>query len=195
VPAFILGNGPRLPVEHLSLLDGFFTVGTNRIIQVYDPTVHLVVDASAWPARMPDTKCQPLLSPLMNLKKIPGAWYPFLHIASEEWSKHPGELHADGNSGVCAAGWANSLGCEPIYLLGMTAKYRGKQTDFYGVNEFHKDGTVLGMQKALNNLFEHLPHCVPVANGDHLTAIVETEKKHKHDRNYWMDKLNGNLSV
>ena len=47
-PAFILGNGPTLPAD-LSCLDGYLTVGVNRIRERYDPTCLLWLDADAQP--------------------------------------------------------------------------------------------------------------------------------------------------
>ena len=43
---------------------------------------------------------------------------------------HPGGLITVGNSGVSAAVWAWSLGCRPVFLLGMSATYGENGTNF-----------------------------------------------------------------
>lgn len=186
-PCFVLGNSPRLPIESLGLLDGYFTVGVNRICEVYDPTVLLIGDKSAYDLAEPNFgKSQKLLSPEMGVRCE--AWYPQLHSASLNWSKHPGQLHLDGNSGVGAASWASSLGCSPIYLVGMEAAYaQDGDTDFYGVNAKHRNGTLTCLRAALDRLVNEMPHCVQIANAAHLRKMV---KRHEpHNREFWMEKL------
>ena len=187
-PAFILGNAPRLPVDSLHLLDGFFTIGVNQIVKVYDPTVLLIADKSAYDLARPlFGKSQKLFSPKMDVKDK--AWRPTLFTASLKWSQDPSELHLDGNSGVGAASWATSLGCEPVYLLGMEAKNAPGKTDFYGVNPRHRQGTIEALGVALNRLVNSHPHVVQVANGAHLAKLI---KRHTpHDREYFMEQLNG----
>lgn len=36
---FIIGNGPSILEENLSLLDGRFSIGINRCFKIYDPTI------------------------------------------------------------------------------------------------------------------------------------------------------------
>lgn len=189
---FILGNSPRLPVDDLHVLDGHFTIGVNRIGQVFDPTILLIADASAYKDAI-FGEAQLLLSPEMNVKRKGGAWYPKLFVASLKWPKHPGELHAHGNSGVAAGSWANALGCEPIYLVGMEAKYKGDKSDFYGLNKHHRDGTVYVLNFERERILNAFPHCIPVADGEHLKKVAAKHKS--QSRKYWMDKLNANLSL
>ena len=149
-PAFVLGNSPRLLAEQLWRLDAFLTVGVNRICRVYDPTVLIWVDASVGEEiapLLPTRKCLRLCPESMCTSA--GAIGLDFRAGSRRLSRTPRELHCDGNTGVAAAGWVLSLGCRPVYLLGMDARYRAGATDFYGVNPHHRDGTLQVMRHAL----------------------------------------------
>jgi hypothetical protein len=181
-PCFILGNSPYLPTD-LSCLDGFLTIGVNRIVRVHDPDILVILDASAFQEADKGT-AQLLLSEEMPVKRQGGAWYPKLVIASTKWPADPSEIHANGNSGVAAAAWANTLGCEPIYLLGMEARYSGDRSNFYGRNKWHQDGTVQALGRALDNLLNAFPHCIPLDE----QGLKEAVKKYKpRTRAYWTD--------
>lgn len=155
-PAFILGNGPMLP-EHLERLDGFFTVGVNRILECYAPTVLLWMD--------PDVV--PHIEPLIDTDQTIALAYG--DYEAPDWASRlddlghpgrqpncgpitPGGLISVGNSGVSAAVWAWTLGCRPVYLLGMTATYAGENTNFYGVNPKHHGSTLRQLKRALKVL-------------------------------------------
>ena len=147
LPAFILGNGPTLPVDDLGCLDGCFTVGVNRIVRVYEPTVLLWVDGSVYTDDSEDAR---LIDEAESLKVCDqSVWQRQGWIGLKTWTgdnavRHettPTELCCNGNTGCTAARWAIALGCNPVYLVGMCAKYQGTgedlRTDFYGVNDRH----------------------------------------------------------
>ncbi len=67
----------------------------------------------------------------------------------------PDWIPGTGSSGACAAYWAMSLGCSPIYLLGMSAEYVGDKTSSYGVNRHHDDSTMPNLQRALGQLLKY----------------------------------------
>ena len=107
------------PWEDLSSLKGFFTVGINRILEAFDPTVLIWLDADVTRLILPH---------LRHSRCIPFARD---EIDNGSWNMlHPAGL-LDGpdtfidckNSGVSATYWAMTLGCGPVYLLGMSATY------------------------------------------------------------------------
>ena len=191
VPVFILGNSPWLPIDSLPLLNDFFTIGVNRITQVYDPTILMIIDETVFKdVELDQIHAQKLFNCSMDRKyKTPETWLPDLVGASQDWGTSPGQIHANGNSGVAAAAWAATLGCEPIYLLGMEARYDGDRTDFYGVNRHHMAGVINNLQRMMKRLHESFAHCIDVTSPEQLKQIIETNDHHRHDRQYWMDEL------
>ena len=160
-PAFILGNGPDLP-EDLSCLADFFTVGTNRILWRFDPTVLMWFDAEVVDPAAP----QNIAAPLAACRAIPFTrdeinwekrWNDLAACGtSRQWVDQPlcrpDMVASTGNSGASAAYWAMSLGCRPVYLLGMGASYDGGRTNYYGCNGRHTSVTLRQLRRALGRL-------------------------------------------
>jgi len=158
-PAFVLGNGPGLP-EDLSLLDEFFTIGVNRIVYRYDPTVVMWWEANV---------LQDIREHLQNVQAISitsalhnrGRQYVDVELDGDMDAKvhrpplNPSRIPVTGSSGVSAAYWAMSLGCSPIYLVGMSCRKQGKKTDFYGINPHHEKGTLSDIRKTTRRLLQH----------------------------------------
>ena len=154
-PAFILGNGPTLP-EDLSRLDGFFTVGVNRILYRYDPTVLMWWDDTVHPDiehLLPDAKCL-VLDYLDTAGNNAGSQRIFRPLT-------PDVVPVTCSAGVSAAFWAMSLGCSPIYLLGMSATVLDGKTDFYGDNPHHQRSTMTRIRMATDALLA-FPDVIPV---------------------------------
>ena len=149
-PAFILGNSPFLPVEALSALNRFFTIGVNRILQIYDPTILLYCDLSVWKDIAdvyPKRGCQIITSgdfvpknvvdAAISGSPLPGKPIWQIQMGRDETGRsldmqiprHPGYVVIDGNTGVAAASWALALGCNPVYILGLDAAYSEKFTN------------------------------------------------------------------
>lgn len=167
-PAFILGNCPELP-DSLECLDGYFTVGVNRILLRYEPTVLLWMDPELLEdvaGRIDLRKTIPIACdihpdlPWVNTLEAIG--HPERQPNSE--AAHPGGLITVGNSGVSAAVWAWSLGCRPVFLLGMSAKYNEHGTNFYGDNPKHHGSTLRQLNRAMKVL-RHYGGMVPINSG------------------------------
>ena len=160
-PAFVLGNGPSLPVEDLACLTGQFTVGVNRILRSgFVPTVLLWVDCTAY--RDDGEQIDGSGALLVCDRSVAQRQF---HVGLRTWVgsgalKHesrPNVLCVNGNTGCCAARWALALGFEPVYLVGMSATYREGVTDFYGANRYHHNkpgdnGTLMVMRKEMVRL-------------------------------------------
>lgn len=180
IPAFVLGNSPRLP-DVMGLWNRF-TVGVNRILQTgLTPTVLLWVDGSFYRecAEQVDA-CESLL---VCDKSVANRQFHIglqTHVGSAALIKpsKPKELCCNANTGCCAARWAVALGCNPVYLLGMDAQYKNGISDFYGDNKHHHRNetghtTLTVMRKELHRLLADFPEvCIPVANQKHLDEII-----------------------
>ena len=122
-PAFVLGNGPTLPSD-LTPLDGFFTVGVNRILYHYDPTVVMWFDANVVPD-IADRLATCEAIPFTNDEINHGQWNGLKPYGTrlrwvDEPLRRPDYVAATGNSGASAAYWAMSLGCRVLCLFAQT---------------------------------------------------------------------------
>jgi len=89
------------------------------------------------------------------------------------------ELVCNGNTGCMAARWALALGCAPVFLLGMEARYQDGKTDFYGVNPRHRwegDAQTLNVIRAeLTRLLRDFPDrelLCPIPDGVMLREVA-----------------------
>ena len=171
LPAFILGNGPTLPVAELPLLAGQFTVGVNRILRSgFVPTAIMWLDQGVADEEGPQLESSGalLLGPRQHTVR---GMAPLDYVGGyRAWDEpsNPWTIRPNGNMGVAAARWAQSLGCFPVYLLGMSAK---GQLDFYGTNPHHSGDTPDVMRRELDRLLSG-GNAVPVADGAELQRIV-----------------------
>lgn len=152
VPVFLLGNAPSIEDENLSILNDYFTIGTNRIFFVYDPTILLWQDLALWiqeKKRVMETRAIKFVRESADTE---GGYYGFkLEGKDARTPQSPNTLYGRGSSGSLLFQLAFVLGCNPIFLVGMDCKYRdGKsKTDFYGNNPMHKPHTLINCTKAL----------------------------------------------
>ena len=177
-PAFILGNSPRLPVDDLECLSGLFTIGVNRILESgFAPTVVLWVDRSVYEDCEAEIErsgallvCDSHLACRQHHLGIKAM------VGNEALGEKPRstELHINGNTGCCAARWAVGLGCWPVYLVGMEARYKMDKTDFYGVNKHHHgEGKTLGvMSSELQRLLFECGDTVKLISGGKLLRKI-----------------------
>jgi len=183
----VLGNSPCLPVDDLGVLDNQLTIGVNRIASVFTPTVLMWVDGNIYKQNGNRTdhaglmdKCGALL--LCDRSVKDRAFHIGLKAnigvrAHKELSK-PTTLNVDGNTGCGAARWAVSMGCYPVYLLGMEARYVDGQTNFWGRNRWHRmvpgNSTLDVLRRELERLLGDYPSSVfPVPSGAMLRSVAE----------------------
>jgi len=185
-PAFVLGNGPTLPAD-LSRLDGYFTVGVNRILWHYDPTVLIWLDADVWAdIKGPARGCKAALAPSSDVRHGPGSIRPAK--PGDDPRTDPSCYAAVGNSGVTAAIWAHALGCRPVYLLGMSASYLCGKTNSYGMNPRHGQGTAKHMRRALMQLLS-AGWAYPILDQAGLQAILALLSPKRRTREWFHDQL------
>ena len=141
--AFVLGNGPHLLDSDLSLIKDMFSIGTNRICRVFQPTILLWQDAEL----LKTDEESILLSHSIKLcRDISDTDRRFNHFSisnkQDRFGTDPSMLAMHGCSGALAVQVAAAMGANAIVLLGMDCDYSGGKTDFYGTNVDHKPHTV-----------------------------------------------------
>jgi hypothetical protein len=193
-PAFILGNGPFLP-EDLTPLDGFFTIGVNRILLRYDPTVLMWFDSNIpdiLGARLSQCLAVPFTNQQINhnprwngLENVGNSAYP-VHAPLQDPKCIPVTL----SSACSAAWWSMTLGCSPVYLLGMSGTYDGERTDFYGTNRFHERATLKRMHRATGKLLM-CENVFPIGDAEALREITNALSAYSHERQWYVDRLAG----
>jgi hypothetical protein len=154
-PAWILGNGPTLPVAGLSALGGRFTVGVNRILSTgFVPTAVVWVDSDIARECKRDIEASGALLIGPSSHNVAGVLPVDIVAGRHSWASPamPWQLHCNGNTGVAAARWAASLGCDPVYLCGMGAAYVDGKTNFYGVNPHHGNSALTAIRDELRRL-------------------------------------------
>ncbi len=187
-PAFILGNGPTLPAD-LSTCKDYLSVGTNRILYHFDPTVLMWFEQNVEndiKGLLPKAKAIPFTSEAISGR------YNGLRVNGkrDQWDDTPlawpDWVPATGSSGVCAAHWAMSLGCSPIYLLGMSAEYVGTKTSSYGVNKYHDESTMPNLQRALGQLLTYA-NVFPIQDQAQLERITMALTHKAKGREYYLN--------
>lgn len=176
-PAFILGNGPTLPVGALPALAERFTVGVNRILRSgFVPTVILWGDLTVYRddgAAMDASGSLLVCDRSVARRADHVGLLTFAGDDSRRRRATPWTLLCDGSTGCCAARWALSLGCRPVYLLGMSAAYDGARTDFYGRNRWHDAGAIGRMARQTQRLLEeHGDDVRVIGDGEELRRVA-----------------------
>tara|TARA_B100000614_G_scaffold262909_1_gene300766 strand:+ start:228213 stop:228893 length:681 start_codon:yes stop_codon:yes gene_type:complete len=150
VPCFILGNGPSLNDEDISLLNPYFTIGINRAFLKLDPTILMWQDVELWYTERKKVIRLSALKVCRNTADPQNRFYHFkIQPGNFAMPKHPGCLHGFGATGPLAMQFAHSLGCNPIVMLGMDCEHRGQATNFYGINRHHRPHTMRNCSRGL----------------------------------------------
>lgn len=186
-PAFILGNSPSLPVGLLPYLERCFTVGINRIaLSGFTPTCTVVLDTPLVKRLGADIRKAGLLVTAEHIDHEQQDISLALAPGDAAWlqTPKPWRICCNGNSGVAAARWADSLGFGPVYLLGMSAAYSGVLTDFWGVNVYHQDGTLAMLSSELDMLLRS-PTFVP-ADDEDLDALAGSQTHNQSELRDWL---------
>ncbi len=151
MPVFVLGNAPGIDIDNLDLLNGFFTIGINRIFLIYKPTILMWQDMEFWKDCWRKIILLDSIKVSRNISDPESVAVNFMLMQGDPLvSMKPWKLHGHGNTGMLAVQLALALGCSPIILLGMDCKYSKKRTDFYGKNKYHKKNTLRSCNRALS---------------------------------------------
>jgi len=150
-PCFLLGNAPSLTDNNLNLLDNYFTVGINRILNIYDPTLLIWQDLALWQSEKNKILKSKCIKYARTGSESQGCFFGFL-LKDREPRIAPDlkTLYGRGSSGSIAYQLVFALGCSPIILVGMDCTYgKDGKTDFYGKNDMHRPHTLPACNKGL----------------------------------------------
>lgn len=152
IPVFLLGNGPSIEDDDVSILqDKYFTIGSNRIFYIYDPTILLWQDLALWIQEEKKILATRSIKYVRENAETKGGFFSFkLQGRDPKVPPNTETLFGRGSTGSLCYQLAWALGCNPIFLVGMDCKYRGNEkTDFYGKNAMHKPHTLIKCTEGL----------------------------------------------
>ena len=191
-PVFILGNGPSIGKQNLSLLDNFFTIGLNRIFLIYQPTVLFWQDVELWRQESRRVVACNSIKVSRDHSDPQKLFINYkLKLNPPMFNHTPELLHGRGNSCMIAVQFAVALGCSPIVMVGTDCKYQDGKTDFYGKNPDHKPYTLRMCEVAMTWVKKNCP--VEIVNcgkveywpKQKLEKVVEKLKETKKSPDYF----------
>lgn len=195
-PAFILGNGPSLLDNDLSLLDGCFTVGINRAYKVYQSIILMWQDENLYKDGWEDILSSPAIKFCRKQINKENRFETFELITGNfRLTSDPSKLYGNGCSGVLGVELAVAMGASAVVLLGMDCEYSDGKTDFYGVNTDHTSHSTEGFHAGMRWVKKHCP--VPVFNcstapywkSANLMSVIQELKPIRLSRLQWYAKL------
>lgn len=133
--AWVLGNGPTLPVDELHRLEGEFTVGVNGILMSgFEPTCVFWFDDLGRHAHTKDWHAAYDASPCIKVASTSCGQDKFADIRlsrSRNGETGPGYMRIRGNTGVAAVRWCFDLGFSEVAMLGMGGSFLDGRIHFY----------------------------------------------------------------
>lgn len=148
-PAIILGNGSTLPQDRLCELNDYFTIGLNRILKIYEPTILMWQDIQLYlEMRKEIENCNSILYCKQHIKTM---HFKNFHLFGKDFqlTNDPKKLYGVGSTGPLAFQLAKILGCKPIIILGCDGQIINGKTSFYGVNTNWSRVTQMNCMKGL----------------------------------------------
>lgn len=160
IPAFVIGNGPSVKDNDLSVIEDYFSVGINRAFYVLDPTILLWQDISLLNTeyhRLHNTQALKVSRDTADPRRI---YYNF-HLKGGAYRFDTSKTHilyGRGSSGPLGVQLAVSMGCRPIVIIGMDCKRGPKgESDFYGNNPHWLPHTLDNCTLGLEFMKKHCP--------------------------------------
>jgi hypothetical protein len=140
-PCFILGGGESLKGFDYGILDGRLTIGTNKTLVAYEPTILYMMDVcfaqgaydgnldmAADPVKLSErwrnTRSRKVMLSPMNQYTLPGddVWLVRRLLQKKVFLDIKEGIYGGTNSGFGAMMLAVALGANPVFLLGMDMK-------------------------------------------------------------------------
>lgn len=144
-PIFILGNGPSLEDNDLSLLDPYLTIGINRVKSAYEPTILFWQDRTVWATHKKDIQKTNSIKVTRKGMVKPNLFpnYLFFILQGNRKSIYPGtcqttKLMGQNITHGVTVQFAEAMSPSHIILLGIDCQFRDGKTDYYGNNKFHR---------------------------------------------------------
>ena len=183
--AFVVGGGASLKGFDWELLKGELTIGINRAVEVFDPSIVFSMDLRLWSyyergdlgeaatERFRAYKGNKVWSVTPNFILPPEAYYisrPKQSIGYRLGSLK--EMEAANNSGYGALQLALALGAAPVYLLGfdMTGDGKGKQV------WWHNGYPVSQSENVYVSMIEHFNAFAKINKGSGLDIVNLSQK-------------------
>ena len=144
-PVFILGNGPSLTDNDLSLLDPYLTIGINRIFTEYEPTIVFWQDRTVWFTSKKEIQKMDSIKVtrkgMVKSNLFPD--YLFFILGGNRRTPYPSicqttKLAGQNITHGVASQFAEAMSPSHIIFLGVDCKFRDGKTDYYGNNRFHR---------------------------------------------------------
>ena len=201
-PVFILGNGPSLTDNDLSLLDPYFTIGINRVFKAYDPTVLFWQDRSVWATDKNGIQASRSIKVTRKGMVQPNSFpdYLFFILTGNRKTPYPSKcqttrLHGQNITSGVATQFAEALSPSHIIFLGVDCQFRDGKTDFYGNNKFHRKDMLSRCSDISKGIKAGCK--VPIYNcglnecwrTQSLDKVIEEIKAPKKDRDYFENIL------
>jgi hypothetical protein len=195
-PVFVIGNGPSLLENDLSLLEGCFTIGINRIYKVFDPIILMWQDRGLMADGIENILDCSAIKVCRDRCDKDGQFTTFsLKGPSYKMTDRPNVLYGFGCSGVLGIELAVSMGASSVVLLGMDCDYQDGKTDFYGTNADHNRFTVKNFHSAMSWAAKNSP--VPIYSCGRapywprlsLSNILDLISPKRYGRLQWYDRL------
>ena len=196
-PCFIIGNAPSALGHDYSILSDFFTLGINRAYDLIDPTVLMWQDVEFWRDHHEN---------IIGLEAIRVAKYSanpkrialsFSMSGNDpQYVKKCDRLHGYGNTGFLAVELAVCMGFSELVLLGMDCLTdQNGDTDFYGVNPYHRPHTLSNCRRGLHWVKKTCPVVVSSCSDSDLwpkqplADVVESLSEWKRGRAWYKQSL------
>jgi len=156
--AFIIGNGPSLLENNISLIENYFTIGINRAFRVILPKILICQDESLYEDSYSSIRVLPCAK--VTKKDIDNEDV-FTHFTLEHghfcFGKDPGVLYGGGSTAALAIQMAVAMSFSSIVLLGCDCCYKENKTDFYGENKNHTISTIPNFLAAMDWVKKECP--------------------------------------
>lgn len=200
VPCFILGNAPSLDDHPLHRLNGYFTIGINRIYKRIAPSILIWQDIELYyDARKELLDLDSILFSRDTADPRNIAYHFKLLNGKYKLTQNPTVLAGRGSTAPLAFQLAYCLGCNPVILLGCDCKYRGAKTDFYGTNKDHNQNTLSNCSRGLRWIksFKEEKEIISCSESDIFPDTISLDQilsrfeiqKYHNEKHFYRDSL------
>lgn len=197
-PIFILGNGPSLMDNDLSLLNPFLTIGINRVRQAFDPTILFWQDRTVWFTSKKEIQKTEAIKVTRKGMVKPNLFpnYLFFTLQGNRQSGYPPrcsttKLVGQNITHGVTVQFAEAMNPSHIILLGIDCQFRDGKTDYYGDNRFHRKDMLSRCAEVSKKVKRGCK--IPIYNcglsdcwrSRTLIDVIDEIKPNSHDRAYF----------
>ncbi len=199
-PIFILGNGPSLTDNDLSLLDPYLTIGINRVSSGYEPTILFWQDRTVWATAKKEIQKSGSIKVTRKGMVKPNLFpdYLFFVLQGSRKTAYPPncqttKLQGQNITHGVTAQFAEAMSPSHIIFLGVDCQFRDGKTDFYGNNRFHRKDMLTRCAEVTQGIKNRCK--IPIYNcglsdcwrTQKLEEVIEEINAPKHNKAYFND--------